>query len=249
MADRVVTVASAGDGIAVITMHDVASRNSFTREFVRDIQAAFDAVAREPRYHVVVLTGFGHYFACGGTKDELLRLHRGEVRFADFAFFRLALDCELPVVSAMQGHAIGGGFVFGLYADLVVLGRENVYAANFMRYGFTPGLGATLIVPERLGASLGRELLFTGESYRGEDLARRGAPFPIVAREEVVDAAMTLARALAEKPRDALMILKDRWARPLRRRLKAVVAHELRMHERTVSRPEVAARIEASYGL
>jgi polyketide biosynthesis enoyl-CoA hydratase PksI len=248
MADALVAITHVTPAIAVLTMQDDGSKNGFTGEFTAALEAAFDAVVRDRGCRVVLLTGAGPYFSCGGTKEELLRLHRGEVRVADVTFFRLALDCELPVIAAMQGHAIGGGFVFGLYADLVVLGRENVYTTNFIRYGFTPGLGATLIVPERLGASLGRELLLTGQTYRGEELARRGVPFPVVPRAEVIEVALRQARVLAEQPRDTLSLLKECWARPLRRRLRPALAAEMRMHEQTVHRPDVAARIEAGFG-
>ena len=51
----------------------------------------------------------------------------------------------------MQGHGIGGGFVVGLFADFVILSRESVYSTNFMKYKFTPGMGATYIVPKKIG--------------------------------------------------------------------------------------------------
>jgi polyketide biosynthesis enoyl-CoA hydratase PksI len=244
---EVVTLEEIAPGVAQITMADKAGKNTFTQDLIDGLQDCFSRLC-EPRYKVAILTGYENYFACGGTKEELISFHRGELTFDQLSFYRIALDCEIPVIAAMQGHAIGGGFVLGLYADMVVLGWENIYTANFMRYGFTPGLGATLIVPARLGEPLGQELLFTGHNYRGEELARRGIPYPVVPKKQVLERAQTMAQSLAEKPRLSLTLLKRHFAGPLRQRLSEFVQHELKMHEATFKQPEVEKRIHALFG-
>lgn len=70
---------------------------------------------------------------------------------------------DIPVISAIQGHASGGGMLFGLYADVVLLAEEGVYSATFTKYGFTPGMGATYILPERFGKLLANEMMLTAK--------------------------------------------------------------------------------------
>ena len=77
-------------------------------------------------YKVVVLTGYDTYFASGGTRESLLAVHEARAKFTDVNLYSLPLECRIPVISAMQGHGIGGGFVLGLFADFVVLGGESV---------------------------------------------------------------------------------------------------------------------------
>ncbi len=77
-----------------------------------------------------------------------------------------------------------------------------------MKYGFTPGMGATCILPRKLGISLSEELLITSANYRGADLEKRGVPFPVLPRVEVLNHAVELAREIAEKPRYSLVLLK-----------------------------------------
>lgn len=89
----------------------------------------------------MILTGYGHYFASGGTQEGLLRIQQGITKFTEDRMYSLALECDIPVISAMQGHGIGGGFVMGLFSDFVILSKESVYTANFMKYGFTPEWG------------------------------------------------------------------------------------------------------------
>ena len=79
------------------------------------------------------------------------------------------------MISAMQGHALGGGLAFGCFADIIVMGVECIYSANFMKYGFTPGMGATYIIPRKFGEVLGTEMLLTAKNYYGSELKERGA--------------------------------------------------------------------------
>jgi polyketide biosynthesis enoyl-CoA hydratase PksI len=147
----------------------------------------------------------------------------------------------------MQGHAIGGGLVFGAYADLIVLAEESIYCANFMDYGFTPGLGATAIIPRRFGDLLGREMLLTARSYYGGELHARGAPVRVAPRLKVIEDALALARDIAAKPTEALRQLKQAFVSAFRGEQEAAVQRELRMHEACFADPAVRERILKTY--
>lgn len=236
------------DGVVQIKMQDREGKNTFTPALTAGLIEAFATVARRPEWRCVVLTGYDSYFASGGSQSALLSLQRGEGSFADVNVYSLALDCEVPVISAIQGHGIGGGFVMGLYADFVVLSRQSVYTTNFMKYGFTPGMGATYILRKKLGLALAEEMLLAAETYRGATLEKRGVPFPVVAQAEVLPHAYGLARSVAAKPRRALVELKRHLVAPLREELPGVIARELAMHRETFHDPEVESRIATMFG-
>jgi polyketide biosynthesis enoyl-CoA hydratase PksI len=244
----VVHRAAIAPSIVQITLEDRQHKNTFSEELCTGLVEAFAAVAADPDCKVVVLTGYDTYFCCGGTQESLLSLSSGQGKFTDLPIYQLPLACELPVVAAMQGHGIGGGFAFGLFADFVVLSRESVYTTNFMKYGFTPGFGSTLVLREKLGLPLAQEMLMTAASYRGVDLAGRGMPFPVLPRAEVLPRAHKLARELAEKPRRALVTLKNHLVADLRRRLPEVTELEVAMHGQTFRHAEVEERIKSLYG-
>ncbi len=245
---EVVSLRITPEHIAVVAMEDRGSGNTFTPALIDGLMRAFQAIGQHPHAKVVVIHGYDSYFCCGGTKDELLGIAEGRLRFDDLPFFDLLLQCELPVIAAMQGHAIGGGLVFGCYADLLVMGEENLYGAVFMKYGFTPGMGGTVVLPRKFGEVLGTEMLFTSRNYHGRELKQRGLPARVVPKAQVIDTAMALARELADKPRVSLMSLKNHLAAGLRRELPAVVRQELAMHELTFAQPEVRERIERLFG-
>ncbi len=245
---QVVQLTELEKGIVQITMEDKSSRNTFSKELITGIIASFEKIKNNSTYKVVILTGYENYFCCGGTKDELVSIYKKEIGFNDLNFFTLPLDCEIPVISAMQGHGIGGGFVFGLYADFSILGKENIYTTNFMKYGFTPGMGGTFMVPLRLGNIIGNEMLFTAENYRGGELKERGIPLKVVPKSEVLNEAIRLAKSLAEKPRLSLLTLKEHLTAAIKTTLPAYIDKELKMHDITFHQPEVAERIEALFG-
>jgi polyketide biosynthesis enoyl-CoA hydratase PksI len=236
-----------GDGVVVVAMEDRATRNSLTAELGDEMEAAFAAIAARPEARVVVLHGYDSYFSCGGTRDQLIAIAERRMKYTDIAFFDLCRRCDLPVIAALQGHAIGGGLALGLHADFQVLGEECLYTANFMAYGFTPGMGSTYTLPRRFGEHLGWEMLFTGANFRGAELRARGVPVPVRPRAEVVPHALALARAMAPRPVVSLRELKRRWRETTEAALREAVRREVEMQDVTFPQPEVQERVRTLY--
>lgn len=248
MSQSVVELLEIERGIIQVTMQDRVHKNTFTLEMTHGLREAFRTIQDDSTCKVVIITGYDNYFATGGTQEGLLAIHEGTSKFTDENIYSLALNCKVPVIAAMQGHAVGGGFVMGLFSDFVILSKESMYTTNFMRYGFTPGMGATFILPQKLGFSLGEELLLNGGNYRGAELENRGVPFPVLPRKEVMSYGLDLARQLAEKPRFSLITLKDHLVASLRAQLPKIVEQELIMHEKTFHQAEVKERIINLFG-
>jgi len=229
----VVTLQKYRNGVVVMNLHDRSSKNTFSPEFVSGVIAAFDHINNTPGYKAVVLTGYDNYFACGGTKQGLLAIQNGSARFTDEQSYSMPLACEIPVIAAMQGHAIGAGWAMGLFCDWAAYSEESVYQSPYMRYGFTPGAGSTLIFPQRLGYDLSREILLTAREFQGRELKQRGIAMPVMPRNEVFDYALALANHLALSTRDQLVQQKNQRSESIRQRLPAVFAQELAMHDKT----------------
>lgn len=235
-------------GIHLIRMQDRENKNTFSPAMSIGLIEAFARVAGRNDLRAVVLTGYDSYFASGGTREGLLTLQAGEGTFADVNLYSLALDCDVPVISAMQGHGIGGGFVMGLYADFVVMSQESVYTTNFMKYGFTPGMGATYILEKKLGTALASEMLIAAGTFRGASLRERGVPYPVMPRREVLPYSLELARQIADKPRESLVALKRHLARGMRAELPAYIEKEVEMHDHTFRDERVRDRISTLFG-
>ena len=236
------------NGIVSVMLYDKANKNTFSQDLVQGIIEAFEHIRQNPKYKVIILSGYDHYFACGGTKESLLAVQDGSARFTDAKIYSLPLECEIPVIAAMQGHGIGAGWSMGLFCDLVVFSEESVYHCPYMKFGFTPGAGSTLIFPDRFGRDLGWEILFTAREYRGKELKARGIQLPVLPRNEVKRYAVKIAKQMALLPRNVLIDKKNHSCQSLRELLEEIYAKELAMHEKTfVRNPEVLEKIKQHF--
>jgi polyketide biosynthesis enoyl-CoA hydratase PksI len=235
---------TASDGIATVTLADPASANALGEAMVHELQDAFDTIDRDPDMRVVVLSGEGDTFSSGAPRELLMRLARGEVRPTDIVLPRLLLDCAVPVVAAMAGHATGGGFALGLAADIVLLGDDSRYGFTFMNLGFTPGMGTTMLYSHVMSPAVAHELLYTGELRRGSRFAGSGINH-VLPRHQVEAAALDIAARIAEKPRSSVTALKRTLSLPRRRAFETSITQESFMHQITLA--GAARRIEDDY--
>ncbi|MGZ9709219.1 SDR family NAD(P)-dependent oxidoreductase [Glaciimonas sp. GNP009] len=244
----VVTLQKYADGVLLMTLNDRDSKNTFSPAFVEGVIAAFEHIESMPEYKAVVMTGYDNYFACGGTRQGLLAIQSGSARFTDEQSYRMPLSCSIPVIAAMQGHAIGAGWTMGLFCDWTIYSEESVYQSPYMLYGFTPGAGSTMIFPQRLGRGLSNEILLTAREFQGRELKQRGIAMPVLPRSRVLAYALALAGELALSERTQLVQQKNLRSDALRRLLPDVFARELAMHDKTfVNNPEVIANIDRHF--
>lgn len=231
--------------IAEITMEDREARNTFSSGIISGLNQAFHSLLPETK--IVIIHGYDNYFCCGGTQEELLDIYHGKMTFADLNFYRLLLDCEVPTIAAMNGHAIGGGLVFGCYADFIIMAEESVYCTNFMKYGFTPGLGATYIIPHKLGHVLANEMFFSARNYHGSELKEKNSQTIIVKKQSVLSTAFSLAKEIIDKPLISLKLLKQHQTQMIKATLPAAIEQELAMHAISFKLPEVEERIKTLF--
>ena len=249
--DDVIHIEEVDPYIILIKMQDKKNKNTFSEEMLVGLRRAFEMIKSNLRYKVVVLTGYDNYFSCGGTKQALLDIQEGKATFlapdGESNIYSLPLQCDIPVIAAMQGHAIGGGLALGLFADFIIMSRESIYSASFMKYGFTPGFGATCIFPEKLGIYLAEELLLGAKTYHGVELQERGIASPVIPRKDILDYSLDLAKSIAEKPRNSLVVLKNHLVEELRKKLPQYIDKEIIMHEQTFHQAEVKEKINSLY--
>ncbi len=235
------------DGVGHVHMADATGKNEMTAAFVEELLAALREAAAWPDLRVLVLRGHDEVFSSGASVDMLRALVGGSVAPADILLAKAVLDVPVPVVAAMAGHAVGGGFALGLAADMPVIARESRYGATFMNMGFTPGMGMIRLLEHVVSPAIAHELLYTGEARRGAGFEGRSGFSAILPRGEVLAHADALARRVAEKPRRALSLLKRTLTLPRRRAFEETHTLESLMHEVTFATPETRTRIEATH--
>ena len=235
------------EGIACVQMQDDPGKNGFSEAFVAELRHQLEGVATDPAVKVVVLTGLPDVFAAGAPKELLRKLAQGQILPSDILLSKALLDVPVPTISAMEGHATGGGLALGICADIVIIARESRYGASFMNLGFTPGMGTTKLLEHVLSRAVAHELMYTGEYRRGSEFAGRSGVNHIVPKADVRTKAFDVAAQIADKPRVALETLKRALSVGRRQAFEQSRTLETMMHEITFSQDEILRRIEESY--
>jgi polyketide biosynthesis enoyl-CoA hydratase PksI len=231
-------------GIGVMTMADADGTNAMSERFVRDLLAALGRAALDPTLRVLVLAGTRDVFSSGASLEMLRALARGEVLPTDIVLAKAVLDLPVPVIAAMEGHAVGGGLALGLAADIVIIARESRYGASFMNMGFTPGMGMTRLLEHVVSPAIAAELLFSGELRKGAWFEGRSGFNAVLPRADVMPRALEVAARVADKPRAALEMLKRTLSIGRRRTFEETHTLESLMHRVSFSAPDLLARIE-----
>jgi enoyl-CoA hydratase/carnithine racemase len=218
--------------------------------FIPALRNAVERLRADDTVRVVILEGGARYFSAGASRSMLLSTDDQTTDWRTSPLIpRILLSLPVPTVAAMAGHAIGGGFVLGLWCDVVLLAEESLYGANFMALGITPGVGATVVLEEAVGAPLAREMLFTGRLMKGHELKAAGGSLAhaIVPRAEVRRRAISIAQEIAEAPREALVLLKEALSGRRRAVFERATNEEQAMHAVLFAREETGLRIAERY--
>ena len=236
------------NSIAIVTMQDREQKNMISESIIKGLVDAFKYISTNKEIKCVVITGYENIFCMGGTQDQLKNISDKKNKFTDVPFlYRGLLEANVPVISAIQGHASGGGLLFGLYADIVIMAEESVYSAVFTKYGFAPGMGSTFLLKQKFGINIANEMMYTARSFSGSELKDRGAGIIIKKRSDVLKEAINIARVISEKPKNTLQILKKDLVERFMDELLDSINRESYMHELTFSQPGVKERIEHYY--
>lgn len=206
--------------VGTITLNRPAGRNAMTAELLDAFSAAIEQPRCDQDIRCLVITGTGRCFSAGADlRSSLQREDLGrpstEASFAMYEPFLKVLDIEVPVVAALNGHAVGGGFGLALLADIRVANADAKYGANFARLGIHSGLGISYVLPRLVGAAHASELLFTGKLITGSEALQMCLVTYAKDSAEVLPTAMALARSIAASAPLAVRQMKSSIRRAL----------------------------------
>ncbi|NWJ71055.1 enoyl-CoA hydratase/isomerase family protein [Pseudonocardia sp. ICBG1122] len=191
--------------VALLRLNRPAQLNALTDELLADADACLDAVESRGDVRAVVVTGNGRAFCAGadlsrlldrldGRQDEILAF----VRRAGALFARVE-SFPVPVVAAVNGAAVAGGFELVLASDVVVAAEGALLGDGHLRYGVFPGGGGAVRLERKIPANVARRLLLTGDLEPAERFQEWGLVDEVVPAEAVVDRAVGLAGRIARR--------------------------------------------------
>lgn len=192
-------------GVHLVRLNRPDKLNSLTVEVGEQFEAVVGELKQTKGLRAVVLTGEGRAFSAGG--DLQFLLDRAEHNVQDnaaemlrfYSRFLSLRSIPVPVIAAINGAAVGAGMCLAMACDMrVALGKAKM-SVNFTRIGIHPGLAATHFLPMVAGPQFAAKMLLTGGMITGEEARARGLVLDTYeTQEEVLDAAMSLAKEIAE---------------------------------------------------
>ena len=196
------------DEVAVVTLQRPEKRNALSIELRTELAAAFAALSEDEGVGCVVLTGAGTAFCSGMDTDQFGgdQAHRRRLVETSTLAFQAVRNCHRPVVAAVNGPALAGGFALSLLCDLRVASQAATFGYPELPKGIPPSYAAARAV---LPATVAQELCLTGRIVSATEAHRLGIVREVVSGD-VLPRALELGRRVAGLPRQAILEPKRR---------------------------------------
>jgi enoyl-CoA hydratase/carnithine racemase len=197
------------EDVAIVTLQRPEKRNALSIDLRVELGDAFNALGDDPDVGAVVLTGAGPAFCSGMDVTEFGgdRAHKERLVETSIGCFRGVGNCAKPVVAAVNGPALAGGFALALLCDLRLASEEASFGFPELPRGIPPSFAAARAA---LPAPVAAELTLTGRLLDADGALRMGIVGSVYPGEELMPRAVELAGRIASGPRQAIAETKRR---------------------------------------
>jgi len=205
------------DHIATITLNRPQRRNALNWNAYALLEQALREASVDNEVRCVVVTGADPAFCSGDDVQEIMAGPKAftkstgqlTVRHKPTPAAMAALECEKPMIAAVNGAAIGWGMELALYADIRIASENAKFSEMFIKRGLVCDVGGFYRLPAVVGPAKAAELLFTGDIIGAAEAERIGLVSKVVVHDELMGEAYALARRIAANPPLALRFMKE----------------------------------------
>ena len=198
------------DNVAIITLNRPERLNAITRELLAGLIDQLETARKDDEVAAVILTGAGRAFCAG---EDLKETSAGKT-FEQWVeetdglqqVQRVILGLGKPLIAAIPGYALGGGCEFALSCDIRIAAEEAQFGFPETEVGLTITTAGTKLLSQIVGLGKAKELVFTGDFFDAREALRIGLANQVVAQENLLEAALALARKISEKSPLALKL-------------------------------------------
>ena len=182
------------DGYAVVTLNRPEAMNALSRDLRTDFVDVFDACTSDDNIRVIILTGAGKAFCAGFDLKELGSTEtESAAEEADNAIAQAMTAFDGPIIGAINGHCITGGFEMALACDVLIAADTARFADTHARVGILPGWGLSQRLPRLVGLSRAKEISFTGTPVYAQQAYAWGLVNHVVPADELLARAHSMA--------------------------------------------------------
>lgn len=196
------------NGIATITLNLPDRYNAFTDDLHYAMEHVWLDLAEDPEVNVIIITGAGKHFSAGGDIKGMVARWRSEDGWKKNIgtpakakrIIANMLEVSQPIISAVNGDAMGLGASIALFADISIMNETARIGDTHVKVGLVAGDGGTVIWPMILGANKAKEYLMRAKVFKGAEAAAAGIVNYAVPADQVMAEAMKIAQELNEMP-------------------------------------------------
>jgi enoyl-CoA hydratase len=222
-------------GVLQITIDRPERMNATNERLHRELAYVWRDVAEDEQTRVALITGAGRAFSAGGDLEMIEQMAGDYRRVAAMAgeaaqLVLNMLDCEKPIVSAINGTAVGAGLAVALMADISVIAQDARLTDGHLRLGVAAGDHAAILWPLLCGMAKAKYYLLTADFIDGTEAERIGLVSRCVPGEQVLGTALEIATRIAAGPQQAARWTKrtlNHWLRQAIPAFDASVAYEM----------------------
>lgn len=250
MPDEPVLIAD-DERVRTITLNRPGARNAISAALDGALTAAFRGVADDDTVAVVVLTGADPGFCAGLDLKELSETGIGSRKGAPGDttrdnWYRSMLDVPQPVIGAINGAAITGGFEMALNCDFLVASERARFADTHTRIGALPGGGMNALLPRAIGPRMAAEMTYTGNFIDAQEARRLGLVNHVVPHDQLLTFTNELAGAIAENNPAMVQRMKREYQRSVSgTQAEATAGEQEAFRSWTVDADDIAGRRDA----
>lgn len=206
--------------IAILTMAKPESMNAIgTHQDCDDIVNVISALGEDRGVSAIILTGSGKAFSAGGDLKAMQARTgigvldqpdstRSNYRRGVQRVIRSLMDCEIPMIAAVNGHAIGLGCDLACTCDIRIAAESAKFACSFIKVGIVPGDGGAWLLQRVLGYPRAAELFLTGDRFDAATAKEFGLVSEVVPDDALLDRAIAIAERIVCNPPRALRLTK-----------------------------------------
>jgi len=197
------------DGVLEITFARPEKKNALTNAMYDAACEALEGAQTNKAIRVVLFNAEGNAFTAGNDIAEFANVANGQAgELRAHRFIEALARAEKPIIAAVSGLAVGVGATMLLHCDLVYVSETAKLSTPFVNLGLTPEAASSLLLPARIGHVRAFAMFALGESVSGAEAIALGLANKMLPQDEVLTAARTAAKALAQKPAGSVMLTK-----------------------------------------
>jgi enoyl-CoA hydratase len=197
------------NAIALITLNRPERRNAINQELLVHLYNYLDEVSSNNKIYAAIITGKGKSFCSGLDLAVLGTDNLFDPRGDGKDFPDVISACKKPIIGAVNGHAITGGFEMALNLDFLIASERASFADTHAKAGLHPGWGMTQLLQHSVGQRMAKQISFTCRSISAEDALKCGLVNEVVPHEELIPRAKQIASDICAVKQDMLAVVKD----------------------------------------